>query len=215
MTTIWNRHFIVALIGYFFLFMSITLFFLFPLFLKQFDPSRTQIGLIMGIHSIMAIFIRPFFGRLIDIRGRRKISLFGIAFLIMVLPCFHLISNAEVLPVVLRALTGIGWGISMTATLTICSDLAPVERLAHSMGIIGVAGLLSSALGPLLAEEIINHFGFGALFNTSLAFLVASFLCISLTKEVLKSNHPSHIHRPKSLLNASVFAILAIAALPF
>ena len=134
MTTIWNRNFIVALIGYFFLFMSITLFFLFPLFLKQFDPSRTQIGLIMGIHSIMAIFIRPFFGRLIDIRGRRKISLLGIAFLIMVLPCFHLIRNAGVLPVVLRALTGLGWGISMTATLTICSDLAPVERHGYGAG---------------------------------------------------------------------------------
>ncbi|MEE9390071.1 MAG: MFS transporter [Candidatus Aminicenantaceae bacterium] len=213
-TTIWNRHFIVALIGYFFLFMSITLFFLFPLFLKQFGPSRSQIGLIMGIHSIMAIFIRPIFGRLIDIKGRRKISLFGIAFLILILPWFHFINNAGVLPVVLRALTGIGWGISMTATLTICSDLAPVQRLAHSMGIIGVAGLLSSALGPLLAEEIINLFGFGALFNTSLAFLVASFLCISLTKEVVKPNHSGHIHKPKSLLNVSVFTILVIASLP-
>jgi len=212
--SIWNRHFIVALIGYFFLFMSVTLFFLFPLFLKQFSPSRSQIGLIMGIHSIMAIFIRPFFGRLIDIKGRRKISLFGIALLILILPCFHLINNAGVLPVVLRALTGIGWGISMTATLTICSDLAPVERLAHSMGIIGVAGLLSSALGPLLAEEVIDLFGFGALFNTSLAFLVGSFLCISLTKEVVNPNHSRHFHKPRALLNVSFFSILVIAALP-
>ena len=168
----------------------------------------------MGIHSIMAIFIRPFFGRLIDIKGRRKISLFGIALLILILPCFHLINNAGVLPVVLRALTGIGWGISMTATLTICSDLAPVERLAHSMGIIGVAGLLSSALGPLLAEEVIDLFGFGALFNTSLAFLVGSFLCISLTKEVVNPNHSRHFHKPRALLNVSFFSILVIAALP-
>jgi len=86
----WNRHFFVALVGYFFLFMSVTLFFIFPLFFEQFNASKTQIGLIMGIHSLTAIFIRPVFGRIIDIKGRKKISLFGIGFLIAVLPLFHL-----------------------------------------------------------------------------------------------------------------------------
>jgi len=214
MKTIWNRHFIIALFGYFFLFMSITLFFLFPLFLKQFNPSKSQIGLIMGIHSLMAIFVRPFFGRLVDIKGRKKISLIGITFLILILPFFHLLRDAGFLPVILRALTGIGWGISMTATLTMCSDLAPVERLAHSMGIIGVAGLLSSALGPLLAEEVINRFGFSALFNTSLVFLFVSFLCVLLTREVARPNNSQHFHKSKSLLSFSIFTILLISALP-
>jgi len=86
----WNRHFFVALVGFFFLFMSVTLFFIFPLFFEQFHTSKTQIGLIMGIHSLTAIFIRPVFGRIIDIKGRKKISLFGIGFLIAVLPLFHL-----------------------------------------------------------------------------------------------------------------------------
>jgi MFS family permease len=154
----WNRPFFVALVGYFFLFMSVTLFFIFPLFFEQFHASKTQIGLIMGIHSLTAIFIRPVFGRIIDVKGRKKkkISLFGVGFLIAVLPLFHLIGDAGVLPLILRALGGIGWGISMTAAMTICSDLAPVSRLAQSMGIIGVAGLLSVALGPLLAEEVVR-----------------------------------------------------------
>jgi MFS family permease len=212
--SIWNKHFIIALFGYFFLFMSVTLFFLFPLFLEQFNPSMSRIGLIMGVHSLMAIFVRPFFGRLIDIKGRKKISLFGIALLILILPCFHLIRDAGFLPLILRALTGIGWGISMTATMTICSDLAPVERLARSMGIIGVAGLLSSALGPLLAEEVINRFGYGALFNTSFVFLLGSFLCISLTKEVITPNNNNHFRRSKYLLNVSVVAILLMSTMP-
>ena len=212
--TIWNRHFIIALFGYFFLFMSVTVFFLFPLFLRQFNPSLSRIGMIMGVHSLMAIVVRPFFGRLMDIKGRKGISLFGIALLIVILPGFHLISDAGVLPLILRALTGIGWGISMTATMTICSDLAPVERLAHSMGIIGVAGLVSSALGPLLAEEIIRRFGFGALFNTSFIFLLGSFFCILLTREVIKPNHADHFHKPKHLLNFSIIVILLISAMP-
>ena len=210
----WNRHFFVAIIGFFFLFMSITLFFIFPLFFEQFHASKTQIGLIMGIHSITAIFIRPVFGRIIDIKGRKKISLFGVVFLIAVVPLFHLIGDAGILPLVLRALGGIGWGISMTAAVTICSDLAPVSRLAQSMGIIGVAGLLSVALGPLLAEEIVRQFGFGGLYNTSLIFLVFSFVCLALTKEVIRPNHNRQFRKSDSLKRISLFSIFIIFLLP-
>jgi MFS family permease len=212
--TIWNRHFIIALFGYFFLFMSISLFFIYPLFFKQFDAPRSRIGLIMGIHSIMAIFFRPIIGRLVDVRGRKKISLLGIGFLVLLVPCFHLVSDAGFLPVFLRALTGIGWGISMTATLTICSDLAPVERLAHSMGIIGIAGLLSSALGPLLAEEVVHQFGFGGLFNTSVVLLLVSFLCVLFTKEVIRPDNNRHFHKPLSLRGVSFLVILLMSFLP-
>ncbi|MDH4219524.1 MAG: MFS transporter [Candidatus Aminicenantes bacterium] len=214
MKMIWNRSFLVALIGYFFLFMSVTLFFIFPLFFEQFNASRTRIGWIMGVHSLLAVFMRPIFGRLIDMRGRKNISLFGIAFLIIVLPFYHLINDAGSLPLILRALTGIGWGISMTATMTICSDLAPVTRLAQSMGIIGVAGLLSAALGPLLAEEIVRHFGFGGLFNTSLLFLIMSFVCVAWTKEVIRPNHNKHFHIPESLKHVAVLSIFLIFILP-
>jgi MFS family permease len=202
----------VALLGYFFLFMSITLFFIFPLFFEQFQSSRSRIGMIMGIHSLMAIFVRPVFGRLIDLKGRRTISLLGIALLILVTPGFHLIRDAGLFPLALRALTGIGWGISMTATITICSDLAPVNRLARSMGIIGVAGLLSAALGPLLGEEIIRRFGFPWLFNTSLVFLGISFLFMLLTREMrpLGNNNEERFKVPGAVLKMSLFPIMLI-----
>ncbi len=210
--SIWNRQFMVALLGYFFLFMSITLFFIFPLFFEQLQASRSRIGMIMGIHSLMAIFMRPVFGRLIDLKGRRMISLLGIALLILVTPGFHLIRDAGLFPLILRALTGIGWGISMTATVTICSDLAPVNRLARSMGIIGVAGLLSAALGPLLGEEIVRRFGFPWLFNSSLIFLGISFLCMFLTREMrpLDNNLDKRLRLPKSIVNMALFPVIFI-----
>lgn len=208
--TIWNRHFLVALAGYFFLFMSITLFFIFPLYLEQFEATRSRIGMIMGIHSLMAIFLRPLFGRLIDIRGRKTISLLGIAFLILVMPGFYFIRDAGLLPLVLRALTGIGWGISMTATITICSDLAPVNRLARSMGIIGVAGLLSAALGPLLGEEIFLRLGPSWLFHTCLVFLGISFLCILFTREMRYPEKHKRLSLPGTLRNVSLFSMLLV-----
>lgn len=214
MNSIWNRKFIIAFAGYFFLFMSMTLFFIFPLFFKHIQAPKGRIGMIMGIHSLMAIFIRPFFGRLIDLRGRKKISLVGIGLLVAVLPFFHLIQGAGLLPLVLRALTGLGWGISMTATMTICSDLAPVSRLAQTMGIIGIGGLSSSALGPLIGEEIVRQFGFTGLFNTSLFLAGISFVCILLIREEKERRMPQSSSPKKSILNVSFLTLLVISSLP-
>ena len=182
----WNRDFLLALVGYFFLFMSVSLFFLLPVFLKQFGPRQSRIGLIMGIHSVVAIAIRPLFGRMIDVRGGRRIAILGLLILLFSVPLFHLVRDAGWLPFFLRALTGLGWGISMTATIAVCSDLAPVERMALSMGVIGIAGLVANALGPLAAEEIISRFGYGWLFNASVIFLVAALLCLLATREIAR-----------------------------
>lgn len=182
----WNRDFLMALVGYFFLFMAVSLFFLLPVVLERFGPRQSRIGLIMGIHSVVAIAIRPLFGRVIDVRGGRRIAILGLLVLLFATPFFHLVRDAGGLPLLLRALTGLGWGISMTATIAVCSDLAPVERLALSMGVIGIAGLVANALGPLLAEEVIRRFGPGWLYNASVAFLVAALVCLLATREIVK-----------------------------
>jgi len=204
----------VALVGWQCLFMSITLFFIFPLFLEQFHASKSRIGLIMGIHSIMAILTRPFFGRLLDIKGRKRISLAGMTLLILVLPFYHFIQDAGTLPILLRALSGIGWGVSMTAVMTICSDMAPVHRLARSMGIIGVAGLVAVALGPLLGEEIVRRFGYHGLFSASLMFVVCAFLCILVTREVITPNDGRFSFKPKLSHNLTFISLILVATLP-
>jgi MFS family permease len=183
----WNRDFLLALAGYFFLYMAFSLFFLFPVVLEAFGPSQGRIGLIMGVHSVVAIAVRPLFGRLIDVRGGRRIALLGLFLFILAVPFFHFVDDAGWLPFLLRALTGLGWGISMTASITMSSDLAPADRLARSMGVIGIAGLVANALGPLLAEELIREGGAGRLYNASLLFLLAAFGCIAAAREGVKA----------------------------
>lgn len=182
----WNRDFLLALCGYFFLFMAVSLFFLYPVVLEKFGPSQGRIGLIMGVYSVVAIAVRPFFGRLIDLRGGRRFAVLGILLLLASTPLFHFVRDAGWLPVLLRALAGLGWGVSMTATISMCSDLGPSDRLAKSMGVIGVAGLVANALGPLLAEELLRRGGAGRLIDVSLLFLVAALGCILATREMPK-----------------------------
>jgi len=180
----WTLDFVLGVSAYFFLYLAISLFFILPLFLKQFNPRAAQVGLIMGIHSVTAILVRPFFGRLIDRRGGKGISVFGLLILIGVIPFFHLVKDAGSLPVILRAIMGLGWGISMTANISMCTDLAPVESVARSIGIVGVAGLIANAVGPSLGEEIINRWGFPWLVNGALICLVISLILVLVTKEL-------------------------------
>jgi MFS family permease len=205
--TFWTRDFALALLGYFMLFLSVTLFYLYPLYFEDLNVSRSQVGLIMGIHSLTAIMVRPFFGRLVDERGGRSMALAGILLMIFCIPWFHLVRDAGALPVVLRALTGAGWGIGMTATIAICSDLAPLDRLAHSIGIIGVAGIVAAAIGPMVAEEIIRNFGFPRVFDASLALLIGSLVCMILTKRIPRRDK---IHGPGGRIRLRDFPVLTL-----
>lgn len=79
---------------------------------------------------------------------------------------------------VLRALTGIGWGISMTAAMTICSVLAPVTRLAKSMGIISVNLFVISqvqSLWLLTLTGFVGGFGQGFIFPALSTYVIDIF----------------------------------------
>lgn len=206
----------LGLTAYFFLFLSISLFFLLPLFLRQFQPNGQQVGLIMGIHSLTAIAIRPIFGRMIDLQGGKRLSLLGILILMVSVPLFHLVRDSGFFPVALRAVTGIGWGISMTATIAMCTDLAPVQSMARSIGIVGVAGLIANAVGPSLGEEIIKHYGFRGLFNCSLGFLLLSFVLIIITREMPREEREEgrSSSLSKILISYSPLVILVVGIMP-
>jgi MFS family permease len=209
-----SKGFVFASTGYFFIYLSASMFYLFPLFLDHFHPTKSRVGMIMGIHSVTAILVRPLFGRILDKEGGRKVTLIGLLIMIATMPGFYLIESTGLLALVLRAVNGIGWGIATTAMLAMCSDLAPADRMAQSLGIIGVAGIVSQAFGPMLAEEILRHYTFNAVFTVSLIMLAASFLSIAIIKETRIKVVPDHAMRAPSLSAYPFLILLLIAAMP-
>jgi MFS family permease len=212
--SLFGRDFSFAAIAYFFVFLSASVFYLFPLFLNQFHPSKSLVGLIMGIHSVTAIMVRPLFGRLLDKRGGRRVAILGLLLMIVGMPGFYLIHDAGMLALLLRALNGIGWGVSTTALLAICSDLSPADRMAHSLGIIGIAGIISSAIGPMLAEEVLQRHSFHAVFSMSLIALAASLIFVFAIKAVPLSQAPPKIQQTGHVAAYPMLILLVIAAMP-
>jgi MFS family permease len=212
--SLFSRDFSFAAIAYFFVFLSASVFYLFPLFLNQFHPSKSLVGLIMGIHSVTAIMVRPLFGRLLDKRGGRRVAILGLLLMIAGMPGFYLIDSAGMLAILLRALNGIGWGVSTTALLAICSDLSPADRMAHSLGTIGIAGIIASAIGPMLAEEVLHRHSFHAVFSVSLIALVASLIFIFAIKAVPLSQAPPKVEQTGHVAAYPMLILLVIAAMP-
>jgi MFS family permease len=203
--SLYSRDFVLASCAYFFVFLSIAVFYLFPLYLDQFEPSKSRVGLIMGIHSVTAILVRPFFGRLLDRQGGRKVAMAGMLIIMLSIPGFFLVESAGWLALVLRAINGIGWGVGTTALMTICSELSPPEKMAHSLGIIGAAGIVAGAAGPMLAEEVFRRYDFHAVFIVGIVTAAASLACVFAIRE--KPRNPS-------ARNAASFAGLRRYSLP-
>jgi MFS family permease len=212
--SLFGKDFTFASIAYFFVFLSGSIFYLFPLFLNQFHPSKSLVGLIMGIHSVTAITVRPLFGRLLDKRGGRKVAMGGLLIMIASLPGFYLIESAGMLALVLRALNGIGWGVSTTALLAICSELSPADRMAHSLGIIGVAGIISSAAGPMLAEEVLHRSNFHVVFSVSLGALIISAIFVFAIKTKPPGQPSGRIKQSGHMSAYPMVILLVIAAMP-
>jgi len=209
--SLYGRDFVLASCAYFFVFLSIAVFYLFPLYLDRFEPSRSRVGLIMGIHSFTAILVRPFFGRVLDKKGGRKVAMAGMFIILLSIPGFFLVENAGWLALVLRAVNGIGWGVGTTALMAICSELSPPEKMAHSLGIIGAAGIVAGAAGPMLAEEVFRRYDFHAVFVVGIATALASLACVFAIRE-----EPRKTARRASASFADIrrhsFLVLAIIA---
>ncbi|HTY61255.1 MAG TPA: MFS transporter [Acidobacteriota bacterium] len=212
--SLFGKDFTFASTAYFFVFLSASIFYLFPLYLNQFHPSKSMVGLIMGIHSMTAIMVRPLFGRLLDKRGGRKVAMGGLLIMIASLPGFYLIGSAGALAIALRALNGIGWGVSTTALLAICSELSPADRMAQSLGIIGVAGIIASAAGPMLAEEVLHRSNFHVVFSVSLAALIIAAIFVFAVKAAPPGRPSDRIKQSGHMSAYPMLILLIIAAMP-
>ena len=213
-TPLLGRNFVLASLAYFFVFMAGAVFYLFPLHLEHFGASKARVGLIMGIHSVTAILVRPLFGRLLDEKGGRAVALGGVLLMMLSIPGFYLVGSAGWPVLLLRALNGIGWGVATTAIMAISSECSPPERMAHSLGILGSAGIVAGAAGPALAEELVRRFNFDAVFTASLAMLAATALCVRAVRASRPARAPARAQRFRLPIGPSLAVLLVIAAMP-
>lgn len=163
-----------------FLVASFASFFLFPLFITGHGGSPKDIGIIMGVFALASALCRPWIAEMVDRLGRKRSYTIG-CIIMTVMPLFHLLlkgslSNYYYLLLLFRIVHGVGLAICFTAIFTFIVDLIPASRLNEGIGIFGTSGLVGMAIGPMIAEPIMQRFGFPAFFITTSALAGAALL---------------------------------------
>lgn len=152
-----------------------------PLFLLQLGAEPWLAGVSMAVYTFTALAFRPWFGRLLDTRGRRPVFLWGAALLgtgTLLLPVSLWLGVGPLL--VLRAVQGVGFSALSNAGGTMVADLVPRERLTEGIGLFGLSFIAAGAVGPALGLGLGNWWSYPAVFLTMGALMAAVFVTASV-----------------------------------
>ena len=151
-------------IANFLFFLNFASFFLLPLHVKGLGGSETTVGLVMGTSGMASILALPLIGMGIDRFGRRRFFVGGAVVMSAAALGYLFVRAIGPALFALRVVQGVSFAASFTAATTMAAELAVPARRAQALGVFGVSTLLTHAIGPAIGEEIVERFGFPALF---------------------------------------------------
>ncbi len=170
------------------------------------------VGVSVGAFSLAAAVLRPFAGRLGDVRGRRVLVVGGSALFGISVLSYTVVQSLPLL-IGVRLLTGIGEAAMWVGAATAIQDLAPDDRRGEAASYFSVALYAGLALGPALGETVLDRSGFHAV------WIVAGVL--ALVASALGTATPtgaSHDLQPFRLLHPTAVppgVVLFLGLLPF
>ena len=154
--------------------MSLAMFVLIPLLIRELGGTELTIGLVLGVSTAASVATRPLVGMLLDRVGRRPVLLgAGMANVVSWLPFLGL-HTAGLWLYLWATVHAVVWGTLFASYFTYAADLTPPGRRAEGIAVFGVFGMTANGLGPMLGERIIAAAGFPAYLLTALGFAAVS-----------------------------------------
>ena len=144
----------------------------------QFISPELLAGLVIAAPPLVATIATPFWGRLADQYGRKKMvmrALFG-ASIILALMGF---AETAVALIALRALQGLTSGI-IAANMALVAGETPRERIGFALGTLQVGLYGGVAIGPIVGGVLAERFGFQVPFLFTSAMLILAGLLVTL-----------------------------------
>jgi MFS family permease len=215
---LYHRAFVTMALASLFVVSSFAGFFLFPIFITSHGGTKADIGILMGAAALSAVLCRPWISEMVDKVGRKRS--YGIGCVIMTgLPLVYLLFRGDLadfyLPLILvRLLHGVGLAVCFTSAFTYIADRVPPARLNEGIGMFGITGLTGMAVGPFVAEMIVEQFGFSVFFVTASALaLVGLLLQFTLTESLAAPSRETSPSFFQVMVRGKVLTVAVVAML--
>lgn len=160
----------------FFLFLIVATWNFLPVYVVEMGGSEVDAGVLMGSMGITSLGSLPFLAPLIDRYGRKLFIRAGILGVGLSNCGFLLFEEYSPLMIVIRLLQGLAFAACFNACATAVVDSIPRDRRAQGIGLFGISGSLSMAVGPYVGETFILKWGFDSYFVLLIGFGLAGFL---------------------------------------
>jgi len=198
---------------------SFSAFFLLPLYILDHGGNQGDIGVVMGVFALASAVCRPWVAEMIDRIGRKRSYTLG-SILMVVSPFLYIfiqdpLGSTYPFFLLLRAIHGIGLAICFTAVFTFMADILPQDRLNEGIGMFGISGLIGIAIGPVVAEITLRHFGFFGLFITAGLLATVALFVHQPLKESLSERSTTHKTTFFGLFRREKFIVVGLLSLLF
>ena len=151
---------------------------------QELGASKALAGIIIAVHAVAALLIRPFSGLLVDRFQRKPLMLLALAGHVVASLGYIFFTNLAIL-CLFRFAQGAVFSISSTAVNTAAVDNIPRSKLGTGIGLFGVLLSLSMALAPMFGIMLHDRY------SSRLPFIASS--CCALLSLIFAS----FLHSPR------------------
>ncbi len=175
----------MAMVGNFCMQVTWALFLILSVYIKTLGGNDSQVAAIMGGAGISALVAIPAVALFVDRVGRRPFMIAGGLCALVGSAVFITVPYLSIWMFVARIIQGIGFSLYSNASLTMLADLLPPERRGKGVGLFGLAGNVAIAIGPPIAEVLVEATG-----AYRLVFLLGSLLALGAAVMSFKTVEP-------------------------
>lgn len=174
--------------------------------------SSVAVGVVLGSFALSAAVLRPFAGRVGDIRGRRILVIGGSTMVGVSVLGYAFVDSIPAL-VALRLVTGIGEAAMWVGAATAIQDMAPDHRRGEAASYFSVALYAGLAFGPLVGEWLRDADGYEAVWIfAGCASLAAAVFGLWTPRDVATEPQPFRLLHPTAIVPG---VVLLLGLLPF
>ncbi|MEE2061361.1 MFS transporter [Rhodococcus artemisiae] len=147
----------------------------------RFMASDAESGLAVSAFVIGSVVTRLFTGQAMDLVGRRRTLIVALVVFLGV-SAAYMVAGSLWLLIAVRFVHGLAFGAANTTLAASVIGLIPRGRLSEGTGWFGTSTTVATAIGPLLALQLTDIFGYDSLFITCTVFAVAALVVGSIVR---------------------------------